>query len=147
MGTVTSTDSRLAWSTPPAALIACTVGGVVLAVAAVLSHDSAGKVLIGLAALGLLALAGMGFRQRPRLAVEPGTPAPLVIGGLSGPRRYTAQQVLRARVVYYRRLGRKMPMLELDVNHDGDEKLIVFGRWDLGERPEEVLDTLRAHIG
>lgn len=147
MGTVTSTDSRLAWSTPPAALIACAVGGVILAGAAVLTGDGPGKLLIGLAALGLLVLAGMGYRQRPRLSIEPGTPAPLVIGTLAGPRRYTAQQVLRARVVYYRRLGRKMPMLELDVTHDGNEKLIIFGRWDLGERPEEVLDTLRAHIG
>ncbi|WP_067826087.1 PH domain-containing protein [Nocardia inohanensis] len=144
---MTSTDSRLAWSTPPAALIACAVGGVILAGAAVITDDGAGKVLIGLAALGLLVSAGMGFRQRPRLSIEPGTPQPLVIGGVSGPQRYSAQQVLRARVVYYRRLGRKTPMLELDLNHDGDEKLIVFGRWDLGERPEEVLDTLRAHLG
>ncbi|WP_157554262.1 PH domain-containing protein [Nocardia crassostreae] len=142
----TPTDSRLSWSTPTAAVVACGIGGVVLAAAAVLSNDAPAKLLIGLAAAAVLFLAFMGVRQRPRLAVEPGDPVQLVVRGLTGPQRYTADQVMRARVVHYRRLGRRLPMLELDVDHDGVEKLLIFGRWDLGTRPEEVLDTLRTHL-
>lgn len=144
---MTPTNSRaLAWSTPPAALAVCAVGGIVLAVAAVLSKDSAGRLLIGLAALALLVMAGVGLRQRPRLAIEPGTPDPIVIRGVAGAKRYSPQQVIRARVVNYKRLGRKMPMLELDVDDNGDERLLIFGRWDLGAHPEDVLESLRVHL-
>ncbi|MFC9994471.1 PH domain-containing protein [Nocardia sp. NPDC127526] len=142
----TPTDSRLSWSTPTAAIVACGIGGLALAVAAVVSNDPPAKLLIGLAAAGVLFLAFMGARQRPRLAIEPGEPAQLVVRGLTGPQRYTADQVMRARVVHYRRLGRRLPMLEMDVDHDGAEKLLIFGRWDLGTRPEEVLDTLRTYL-
>ena len=38
-------------------------------------------------------------------------------------------------------------MLELDVNHDGDEKLLIFGRWDLGTHPEDVLEVIESHLG
>lgn len=147
MGKVTTeSSSRLDWSTPLAGVIACGAGGIALAVAAVVSDDSAGRLLIGLAALGLLFLAALGLRQRPRLAIEPGNPPHFVVRGLTGAQRYTAEQIIRARVVRYRRLGRSMPMLELDVDHEGDEKLIIFGRWDLGAHPEDVLDTLRAYL-
>lgn len=142
------TDSRaLAWSTPPAALAVCAAGGIVLAVAAVLSNDAAGKLLIGLAALALLIMAGVGLRQRPRLAIEPGTPDPIVVRGVAGAKRFTPQQVVRARIVNYRRLGRKMPMLELDVNDHGEERLLIFGRWDLGAHPQDVFETLQPHLG
>ncbi|WP_067696843.1 PH domain-containing protein [Nocardia jejuensis] len=136
----------LSWSTPPAALAACAAGGVALVIGAILTDDGPGKLLIGLGAAGLLVLAGMGLRQRPRLAVEPGNPAHVVVHGFTGPQRYSAQQVLRVRVVNYRRLGRRMPMLELDVNHDGDEKLLIFGRWDLGTHPEDVLEVIESHL-
>ncbi len=148
MGTVTATDpsSRLAWSTPMAAVVICGIGGVVLAAAACLSNDGPGRLLIGLAAAGLLFMTVVGLRQRPRLAVEPGNPVQVVVRGLAGAQRYTPQQILRVRVVNYRRLGRKMPMLEMDVDHEGDEKLMIFGRWDLGAHPEDVLEVLRIHL-
>lgn len=47
------------------ALVAATAGGVILAVVAVLNNDPPGRLLIGLAAVLLLGLAGLGFRQRP----------------------------------------------------------------------------------
>ncbi|MGW4241267.1 PH domain-containing protein [Nocardia sp. NPDC004722] len=145
---MTSSDpsSRLAWSTPMGALVVCGIGGVVLAGAAFLATDGPGRLLIGLAAAGLLFLTVMGLRQRPRLAVEPGDPVHVVVRGLAGPQRYTPEQVLRVRVVNYRRLGRRMPMLEMDVDHHGDEKLLIFGRWDLGAHPEDVLEVLRIHL-
>lgn len=135
-------EPRIAWTTPTPALIAVTVGGVVLAGAAVFAKDGPSRLLIGLAALGLLALAGLGFRQRPRLAVIPGSSPRLVVRSLVGPTEYTPAQILRVRIARYRRLGRRMPMLEIDVTHHGEERLLIFGRWDLGAHPEDVYDTL-----
>ncbi|QBS42260.1 PH domain-containing protein [Nocardia sp. CS682] len=133
---------RLAWTTPTPALVAVTGGGIVLAVAAILSNEAASRLLIGLAAAGLLVLAGLGFRQRPRLTAVAGTDPRLVVRTLLGADEYTRDQIIRARVVDYRRLGRKMPMLEIDVDNDGTERLLIFGRWDLGARPDDVYDTL-----
>ncbi|WP_067880431.1 PH domain-containing protein [Nocardia vermiculata] len=137
---------RLEWSTPGSALLAVTLGGIALAIAAaVLVSDAPGRLLVGLAAVLLLCLAGLGFRQRPRLTVVPGTPAQLVVRGLFGPVSYGPDQILRARVVAFRRLGRRVPNLELDVRHRGDERLVIFGRWDLGTHPQDVLDVMTVH--
>ncbi|MFE9582975.1 PH domain-containing protein [Nocardia sp. NPDC006044] len=133
---------RLAWTTPTPALVAVAGGGVVLAVAAILADEAASRLLVGLAAAGLLVLAGLGFRQRPRLSVLPGADPRLVVRKALGADEYARDQIIRARVVDYRRLGRKMPMLEIDVDHDGTERLLIFGRWDLGTRPDDVYDTL-----
>jgi len=141
-----SPQQRLAWATPTSALYAVSVGAVILAGAAVLSNDNAGRFLIALAALGLAGLAILGFRQRPRLAIVPGPSPRLVIRNLAGPTEYTPNQLVRVRMVGYRRLGRKMPMLEIDVrDQDGAERLLIFGRWDLGTHPEDVFDALLAH--
>ncbi|WP_280188086.1 MULTISPECIES: PH domain-containing protein [Nocardia] len=131
-----------AWTTPTAALVAVTVGGIALAIAAILTTEAASRLLVGLAAVGLLALAGLGFRQRPRLSVVSGARPRLVVRTLTGPDEYTPGQIVRARVVSYRRLGRKTPMLELDVECDGAERLLIFGRWDLGVNPEIVYHDL-----
>lgn len=140
------TEPRLAWTTPMPALIAAAGGGVVLAVAAVLTTEVPGKFLLGVAALVLVGLAALGLRQRPRLAVVPGDNPMLVLRTLTGVTEYTRDQILRARVVGYRRLGRKSPMLEIDVDHLGTERLLIFGRWDLGTSPEDVYDTLRTQL-
>ncbi|MBH0778896.1 PH domain-containing protein [Nocardia bovistercoris] len=136
----------LAWTTPAPALYAVAAGAVILAGAAVLSNDNAGRLLIGLAALGLLALAVLGFRQRPRVSILPGADPRLVVRNLTGPTEYAPEQIVRARIVGYRRLGRKMPMLEIDVREAGGaEHLLIFGRWDLGTHPEDVFDALLAN--
>ncbi|MBF6164467.1 PH domain-containing protein [Streptomyces gardneri] len=135
-------EPSLAWTTPTAALVAVTVGGIVLAVAAVVTTDAPSRLLVGLAAIGLLALAGLGFRQRPRLSVVSGAHPRLVVRTLTGPDEYVPDQIIRARVVSYRRLGRKMPMLEIDVERDGSDRLLIFGRWDLGANPEFVYRDL-----
>lgn len=135
-------EPSLAWTTPTSALVAVAAGGVALAVAAVITNEAASRLLVGLAAAGLLALAALGFRQRPRLSVVPGAQPRMVVRTLTGPDEYTPEQIVRARVVSYRRLGRKMPMLELDVQHDGVDRLLIFGRWDLGANPEFVYQDL-----
>ncbi|WP_406268490.1 PH domain-containing protein [Nocardia sp. NBC_00881] len=139
-------ETRIAWTTPTPALVAVTVGGVILASAAILGTDAASRLLVGLAAVGLLALAGLGFRQRPRLSVLPGAEPRLVVRTLTGPDEYARDQILRARVISYRRLGRKVPMLELDVQHADAERLLIFGRWDLGVNPEFVYRDLVAAL-
>ena len=128
------------------ALIAVGAGGAVLAVAAVLTTEVPGKFLLAVAAIILLALTAMGLRQRPRLSVLPGDEPLLVLRGVAGATSYTPDQILRARVVHYRRLGRRTPMLEIDVAHRGDERLLIFGRWDLGTNPEDVYDAVRAEL-
>jgi hypothetical protein len=140
------TEPRLAWTTPLPALIAAVGGGVVLAVAAVLTTELPGKFMLGVAALVLLGLAVLGMRQRPRLSVVPGENPRLVLRTLTGVTEYTRDQILRARVVGYRRLGRKSPMLEIDVDHLGSERLLIFGRWDLGTSPEDVYDAVRTEL-
>jgi len=138
-------DPRTTWSTPTSALVAVTGGGVVLIVATILANDAPSRLLIGLAAVGVLALAVLGIRQRPRLSIASGPEPRLVVRTLSGPTEYRRDQILRARVVGYRRLGRQNPMLELDVQHNGDERLLIFGRWDLGTSPDDVFESLVAH--
>jgi hypothetical protein len=140
------TEPRLTWTTPLPALIAAVGGGVVLAVAAVLTTELPGKFMLGVAALVLLGLAALGMRQRPRLSVVPGENPRLVLRTLTGVTEYTRDQILRARVVGYRRLGRKSPMLEIDVDHLGSERLLIFGRWDLGTSPEDVYDAVRTEL-
>ncbi|MEU6833258.1 PH domain-containing protein [Nocardia beijingensis] len=137
-------EPSLAWATPTPALVAVALGGVALAVAAVVSTEAASRLLVGLAAAGLLTLAALGFRQRPRLSVLPGAQPRMVVRTLTGPDEYTPEQIIRARVVSYRRLGRKMPMLELDVQRDGADRLLIFGRWDLGANPELVYQDVVA---
>ncbi|MEU1984686.1 PH domain-containing protein [Nocardia sp. NPDC019395] len=141
-----STQPRLAWTTPLPALVAVAIGGVILAVAALLTTEVPGKFLLGVAAVVLIALAALGIRQRPRLSVIPGDQPVLVLRGLTGVTEYTRDQILRARVVGYRRLGRKSPMLEIDVDHLGTERLLIFGRWDLGTDPEDVYEILRSEL-
>jgi hypothetical protein len=102
--------------------------------------------MLGVAALVLLGLAALGMRQRPRLSVVPGENPRLVLRTLTGVTEYTRDQILRARVVGYRRLGRKSPMLEIDVDHLGSERLLIFGRWDLGTSPEDVYDAVRTEL-
>jgi hypothetical protein len=140
---------QLTWSTPLAALIVAALGGVALAAAAVLSTDPPGRLLVGLGAALLLVLTLIGFRQRPRLAVRTGTApaaARLIVRGVLGPVEYSPEQIQRARVVSMPRLGRRVPNLEIDVvDHRGDERLLIFGRWDLGTHPQDVLDALVVH--
>ena len=43
------------------------------------------------------------------------------------------------RITEFRRLARKVRLLEIDTN---DDQLLVFTRWDLGTDPLNVLDAL-----
>ncbi|MDJ0393543.1 PH domain-containing protein [Rhodococcus sp. G-MC3] len=134
-----------AWATPIAAVVALTVGGFVLVVAAALTNtDPAGRLLISLGAIGLWIIAGLAAYQRPRLWIDAGA---LSMKRLTGVRTYRRDEIVRIKLVRYPRLGRRVPMLEIDVVRAGDteDRLIIFGRWDLGTDPQDVYDTLERH--
>ncbi|MFE6922602.1 PH domain-containing protein [Nocardia sp. NPDC057663] len=141
MNAVDSTGST-SWTTPTAGLVAVSGGGLILVVAGVLAQDGPSRLLVGLAAVAVLGMAVLGFRQRPRLTMVPGPAARLVVGTLTGPKEYPLDRIDRIRMVSYRRLGRKSAMLEIDVQHEGSERLLIFGRWDLGTNPHDVYDAL-----
>ncbi|MFE3542066.1 PH domain-containing protein [Nocardia sp. NPDC059177] len=130
------------WTTPLAGLLVVTGGGLVLVVAAILASDGPSRLLIGLAAVAMLGMAVLGIRQRPRLTMVPGPAPRLVVGTLTGPQAYPLDRIDRIRMVSYRRLGRKSAMLEVDVRHNDTERLLIFGRWDLGTNPHDVYDAL-----
>ncbi|MFL1596023.1 PH domain-containing protein [Rhodococcus ruber] len=137
-----SGEQPLRWSTPPLAIVALAVGGVVLAVAAATTPDPAGRTLVGLAAAVALVVAALAARQRPRLEVLP-EGAGLAVTRLTGRRELPRAALTRVRIVAYPWLGRRVPMLEIDVRDtQGDEQLLIFGRWDLGTDPRTVYDAL-----
>lgn len=98
--------------------------------------DPPGRILTGIAGLGLVAFAIGSWRARPRLAI---TGDALVYRGW-----FTTQTLQRAdisliRITEFRRIGRKTRLLEIDTTGD---RLIVLSRWDLGTDPVDVLDAL-----
>jgi len=140
-----SAENTPRWSTPPGAVVALAAGGVALAVAAATAVDAAGRVLVGVAAALVLAFAASAWRQRPRLEVLPESSG-LAVTRLTGRREYPAAALHRVRLVEYPRMGRRVPMLEIDTidPRDGSESLMIFGRWDLGADPREVHEALGA---
>lgn len=134
------------WATPLIAVAALVAGGIALGIGAALSStDAAGTFLVGLAAVGMWIIAALAAAQRPRLAItHDGT---LVMKRLGGLRIYTRNDIVRVKIVKYPRLGRRVPMLELDIRPPGedDDRLIIFGRWDLGTDPRDVYDALETH--
>lgn len=116
-----------------------------VAAALLLGLDAPGRFLAVLAALGMFVLAFLGGRQRPKLAIVRDGPA-LAATRLTGRRVYERDSIERIRIVAYPRLGRRVPMLEIDaVDPDSTERLLIFGRWDLGVDPVVVFDALAAH--
>jgi len=135
-------DNSVQWATPRPVGFALLGGGVVLlAAAAVSGSDPPGLVIMGIAGL-LLATMGVGsLLVRPRLAAWPDR---LEIRGVTGRRSYTRAQITRIRIVSYPRFGRRVPNLEIDIDDDGSERLVILGRWELGEAPADVADALSA---
>jgi hypothetical protein len=117
----------------------------VAVVSAVLTDDPPGRLFGVVAAAFLGAAALFGTVARPRLAVDD---TGVAVRGLLGVRRWPWSRVHRLRVVRHRRLGREVPLLELDVMEaDGSERLLVLGRLDLGAHPDDVLAAVQAVRG
>lgn len=110
-----------------------------MATAAVtLITDSPGRVLVGIAGVGLLTFASFSWRARPKLAI---TGEGLAVGGWWRTRTLRRNEIQSIRITEFRRIGRKVRLLEVDTV---DDRLVVFTRWDLGTDPVDVLDALKA---
>jgi hypothetical protein len=108
-----------------------------MCVAAVtLVTDAPGRLLAGIAGVGLLVFAGLSFRARPRLAI---TETGLAIRGWWRTAVLPKSAIELIRIAEFRRLARKVRLLEIDTV---DGRLTVFSRWDLGTDPIDVLDAL-----
>jgi hypothetical protein len=122
------------------------LGGLFLGGAGLLSStDPAGMFLMLIAAVLLLVIGGLSLWVRPKLAVEG---RQIHIRTLfRGTCSYSFDDVRRAQLITYPRFGRRVPHLEFDLDdergHDG-ERLVIYGRWDLGTSPLDVADALRA---
>jgi hypothetical protein len=79
----------------------------------------------------------MSWRARPKLAI---TGDGLVVRGWFGTHVLGRQDVAKIRITEFRRIGRKVRLLEIDTAED--DRLLVFTRWDLGADPLDVLDAL-----
>jgi len=127
------------WSPPALGIAACGVFGLILATGAVtLITDAPGRILVGIAAVGLLVFASLSWRARPKLAISDDG---LVIRGWSRTHLLRRGDIKIIRITEFRRLARKVRLLEIDT---ADDRLLVFTRWDLGTDPLGVLDALTA---
>jgi hypothetical protein len=93
--------------------------------------DPPGRLLLGIAAAGLILFAGGTWRARPKLAI---TTDGLQVGGWIRPTHLRRPDIKIIRITEFRRI-------EIDAN---DGRLFVFSRWDLGTDPLDVLDVLTA---
>jgi hypothetical protein len=100
--------------------------------------DPPGRILLGISAAGLILFASGTWRARPKLAI---TSDGLVIRGWLSNVHLRRADIKIIRITEFRRIGRKMRLLEIDAK---DGRLIVLTRWDLGTDPLEVLDALTA---
>jgi hypothetical protein len=98
--------------------------------------DGPGRVLGGIAAVGLLVFATLSWRARPKLAI---TAEGLQIKGWLSTHVLQHADIANIRITEFRRIARKVRLLEIDAV---DDRLHVFTRWDLGTDPLNVLDAL-----
>jgi Bacterial PH domain len=127
------------WSPPALGIAACGVFGIILAIGAVtLITDVPGRILVGIAAAGLLVFASLSWRARPKLAISDDG---LLTRGWSRSHVLRHGDIRIIRITEFRRLARKVRLLEIDTT---DGRLLVYTRWDLGTDPLNVLDALTA---
>ncbi len=125
------------WGPNPLGVVGLGFLGVLLTVACVtLAEDPPGRILTGLAGVGLIAFASGSWRARPRLAI---TADGLVLRGWFRTLTMRREHIALIRITEFRRIGRKVRLLEIDSK---DDQLIVLSRWDLGGDPLAVLDVL-----
>jgi hypothetical protein len=127
------------WGPLPVGIVGLGIAGILLGLGAVtLITDAPGRVLVGVAAVGLFVFATFSWRARPKLAITDGG---LVIRSWWRTETLQRSDVAIIRITEFRRIGRKVRLLEIDTT---DDHLRVFTRWDLGTDPLQVLDTLTA---
>jgi len=127
---------RACWGPPRVAIAGVAAAGCLMLVGVATVGDPPGRIITGIAAVGLLVFAAGSWRARPRLAL---TADGLVYRGWSGSRVLRRPDIELIRITEFRRLGRRVRLLEIDTV---DDELLVLSRWDLGCDPVGVLDSL-----
>ena len=128
------------WAPRTGEVVATAALGLGLALA-VLLVDPVGRLLVGAAAVLLLALAGHDALLRPRLSAGDDG---VTVRGLSGARTIPWAR-LGVRVRSQRRWGVRARTLELEDRAD-DAVLVVLGRRELGADPDTVAEALRPPV-
>jgi hypothetical protein len=125
------------WGPKIGAVAGLGIAGILMAIGCVtVVTDPPGRILTGIAAVGLLAFAFGSWRARPRLAI---TTDALVYRGWFRSQTLRRPDIMLIRITEFRRIGRKTRLLEIETTAD---RLIVLSRWDLGADPVSVLDAL-----
>ena len=127
------------WEPRATGIAGCGVVGIVMATACVtVVTDPPGRILTGIAAVGLLLFAGATWRARPKLAI---TGDGLMIRGWFRTQLLRPADIKIIRIIEFNRYGRKVRLLEIETTGSG---MVLLSRWDLGTDPLEVLDALTA---
>jgi hypothetical protein len=127
------------WAPSTLAIATCGISGLILAIGAVtIITDAPGRILLGIAAVGLVVFASLSWRARPKLAI---TDDGLLTRGLWRTNVFRPTDIKVIRITEFRRIARTVRLLEVDT---ADDQLLVFTRWDLGTDPLNVLDALTA---
>jgi hypothetical protein len=130
----TSTSTSAQWSPRPVETAAAILGGLVVLLLALLA-DPAGRLLLGVAALGLLFIGLADLALRPRLSADRGG---VQVRTLSSRHRLPWSAIERVDVDEHTRYGLTSRTLELEAG----ELLVVLGKRALGADPRDVADTL-----
>ena len=127
------------WGPSTLGIAGCGLFGLMMDTATVtLITDPPGRILAGIAAVGLILFASMSWRARPKLAI---TDDGLAIRGWWRTQVLQRTDIKIIRITEFRRIARKVRLLEIDTV---DDRLLVFTLWDLGTDPLNVLDALTA---
>ncbi|MGH3560455.1 MAG: PH domain-containing protein [Mycobacterium sp.] len=127
------------WAPRTVGIVGCAVAGGLMAISSVtLVTDTPGRVLAGIAALGLLVFASVSWRARPKLAI---TTDGLEVRGWRRTQLLRPPDIKTIRITEFRRIGRRVRLLEIEAT---DDRLLILSRWDLGVEPLDVLDALTA---
>lgn len=139
VGGVNRLIQQTEWEPRTVGIAGCGAAGMAMAIMSVtLVTDPPARVMAGVAALGLILFAGASWRARPKLAI---TPTGLVIRGWFRTQLLRRPDIKIIRITEFRRIGRKVRLLEIETNNGG---LLILSRWDLGTEPLDVLDALTA---
>ena len=130
-----------AWSPRAGEVAVAAVGGLVLAAFALTTDDAAGRVIVGLAAAGLLVVAAVGALRRPRVVADS---EGVTLRGAFGTRHLAWQDVATVLLRSHRRLGVEVGMLEISGGTGDDDILLVISRTDLGTDPRDVHPVLNS---
>jgi len=132
------TPPARSWSPKAEVAALAWVLAAVMAAVAITIDDRPGRLLLGLVAAVLVAVALFTTVVRPRLTANHDG---VTVRGLTGRRQWRWGEV-NVRLAHTRRLGREVATVELDAENAAQPDLVVLGWFDLGADPRDVVEAL-----